>query len=251
MVQARRGPARRRHRARRERHRPPRSSSSSTGWRAATPEQRRQVPGLNPERADIILAGLAVTAELLRLAARALDHRERVRAPRGAAARDGRGQEPSAAAIRSGSSASSPSAASATGGTWSRCATWRSSSSTSSAPALGCEPEERLLLEAAGLLHDVGQLVSYRKHHKHSYPAHHPRRAAGPAAARAGAGGAHQPLSPADRPAEEAPRVRRAPAARSGGRAPAERRSCASPTGSTGATPPPSRRWPRAHARGC
>ena len=28
-------------------------------------EQRRQVPGLNPERADIILAGLAVTAELL------------------------------------------------------------------------------------------------------------------------------------------------------------------------------------------
>ncbi|MGH7527375.1 MAG: HD domain-containing protein, partial [Gemmatimonadales bacterium] len=34
---------------------------------------------------------------------------------------------------------------------------------------LGCEPEERGLLEAAGLLHDVGQLVSYRKHHKHSY----------------------------------------------------------------------------------
>ena len=34
---------------------------------------------------------------------------------------------------------------------------------------LGCAPEERLLLEAAGLLHDVGQLVSYRKHHKHSY----------------------------------------------------------------------------------
>jgi len=30
-----------------------------------TPEQRRQVPGLNPERSDIILAGLAVTAELL------------------------------------------------------------------------------------------------------------------------------------------------------------------------------------------
>ena len=34
---------------------------------------------------------------------------------------------------------------------------------------LGCGPEERPLLEAAGLLHDVGQLVSYRKHHKHSY----------------------------------------------------------------------------------
>ena len=35
-------------------------------WLASrTAEQRRQVPGLNPERADIILAGLAVTAELL------------------------------------------------------------------------------------------------------------------------------------------------------------------------------------------
>ena len=35
-------------------------------WLASrTIEQRRQVPGLNPERADIILAGLAVTAELL------------------------------------------------------------------------------------------------------------------------------------------------------------------------------------------
>jgi exopolyphosphatase/guanosine-5'-triphosphate,3'-diphosphate pyrophosphatase len=34
---------------------------------------------------------------------------------------------------------------------------------------LGCEPDERILLEAAGLLHDVGQLVSYRKHHKHSF----------------------------------------------------------------------------------
>jgi exopolyphosphatase/guanosine-5'-triphosphate,3'-diphosphate pyrophosphatase len=32
---------------------------------AMTPEQRRQVPGLKPERADIIVAGLAVAAELL------------------------------------------------------------------------------------------------------------------------------------------------------------------------------------------
>jgi exopolyphosphatase/guanosine-5'-triphosphate,3'-diphosphate pyrophosphatase len=34
---------------------------------------------------------------------------------------------------------------------------------------LGCGPEEQLLLEAASLLHDVGQLVSYPKHHRHSY----------------------------------------------------------------------------------
>ena len=42
-------------------------SSCSSGSAPAPPEQRRNVPGLNPERADIILAGLAVTAELLDL----------------------------------------------------------------------------------------------------------------------------------------------------------------------------------------
>jgi exopolyphosphatase/guanosine-5'-triphosphate,3'-diphosphate pyrophosphatase len=36
------------------------------------------------------------------------------------------------------------------------------------AEELGCAPEERWLLEAAALLHDVGQLVSYSRHHKHS-----------------------------------------------------------------------------------
>ena len=34
---------------------------------------------------------------------------------------------------------------------------------------MGTTEEERFLLEAASLLHDVGQLVSYRKHHKHSF----------------------------------------------------------------------------------
>ena len=37
------------------------------------------------------------------------------------------------------------------------------------AASLKSTPEERWLLEAAALLHDVGQLVSYSKHHKHSY----------------------------------------------------------------------------------
>ena len=35
--------------------------------------------------------------------------------------------------------------------------------------AIGCTPEERHILEAAGILHDVGQLVSYKSHHRHSY----------------------------------------------------------------------------------
>ena len=37
------------------------------------------------------------------------------------------------------------------------------------ANTLGCSAEERGLLEAAAMLHDVGQLVSFRKHHLHSY----------------------------------------------------------------------------------
>jgi exopolyphosphatase/guanosine-5'-triphosphate,3'-diphosphate pyrophosphatase len=34
---------------------------------------------------------------------------------------------------------------------------------------LGATPEERALLETAALLHDVGQMVSYRRYHRHSY----------------------------------------------------------------------------------
>ncbi|HEX5633253.1 MAG TPA: HD domain-containing protein, partial [Gemmatimonadales bacterium] len=36
-------------------------------------------------------------------------------------------------------------------------------------PLLGCVPSDRPLLETAALVHDVGQLVSYRRHHKHSF----------------------------------------------------------------------------------
>jgi exopolyphosphatase/guanosine-5'-triphosphate,3'-diphosphate pyrophosphatase len=35
--------------------------------------------------------------------------------------------------------------------------------------ALGADQSERPILEAACLLHDVGQVVSYRKHHRHSF----------------------------------------------------------------------------------
>ncbi len=35
-------------------------------------------------------------------------------------------------------------------------------------PRLGTVPHERAVLEAAGLLHDVGIMVEYRRHHKHS-----------------------------------------------------------------------------------
>ena len=34
---------------------------------------------------------------------------------------------------------------------------------------LGLPADERLILEAAGLLHEVGYLINYERHHQHSY----------------------------------------------------------------------------------
>jgi exopolyphosphatase / guanosine-5'-triphosphate,3'-diphosphate pyrophosphatase len=138
-------------------------------WLASrSSEQRRQVPGLNPARADIILAGLAVTAELL----------DWIR---------GRSLTVSAFGLREGlllemAGAEEPLARDPLRlfrEFAERCQSDRRHVEHVRELALqlfdqlgdqlGCAPEERLLLEAAGLLHDVGQLVSYRKHHKHSY----------------------------------------------------------------------------------
>lgn len=138
-------------------------------WLASrTPEQRRQVPGLNPERADIILAGLAVTAELL----------DWVRT---------RSIRVSAFGLREGLLLDMAGAEEPVVRDPLRLFREFAERCQSDRPhvehvrrlalqlfeqlgeVLGCGPEEQLLLEAAGLLHDVGQLVSYPKHHKHSY----------------------------------------------------------------------------------
>ena len=138
-------------------------------WLASrTPEQRRQVPGLNPERADIILAGLAVTAELLdwvrtrSLAVSAFGLREGLLLEMAGA------EEP---VVRDPLRLVREFAE--------RCQSDRRHVEhvrrlalqlfEQLGETLGCGPEEQLLLEAASLLHDVGQLVSYPKHHKHSY----------------------------------------------------------------------------------
>ena len=138
-------------------------------WLASrTPDERRQVPGLSPERADIILAGLAVTAELL----------DRVRA---------RSITVSAFGLREGlllemagaKDTATPDPLRLFREFAERCQSDRKHVEQVRKLALqlfdqlgkelGCGADERLLLEAAGILHDVGQLVSYRKHHKHSF----------------------------------------------------------------------------------
>jgi exopolyphosphatase/guanosine-5'-triphosphate,3'-diphosphate pyrophosphatase len=138
-------------------------------WLASrTPEQRRQVPGLNPERADIILAGLAVTAELLDWV------RTRSITVSAFGLREGLLLEMAGAEqpiVRDPLRLFREFAE--------RCQSDRRHVEhvrllslqlfEQLGGTLGCGPEEQLLLEAAGLLHDVGQLVSYPKHHKHSY----------------------------------------------------------------------------------
>ena len=138
-------------------------------WLASrSPEQRRQVPGLNPERADIILAGLAVTAVLLdwvrarSLTVSAFGLREGLLLEMAGA------EEPP---VRDPLRLFREFAE--------RCQSDRRHVEQVRHLALqlfdqlgrelDCAPGDRALLEAAGLLHDVGQLVSYRKHHKHSF----------------------------------------------------------------------------------
>lgn len=131
-------------------------------------EERRKVGGLNPERADIIVAGLAVAAEVL----------ERF---------DARGVTVSAFGLREGlllhlatpTDEQQPTRARALRRFADRCRTDRRHVEQvlrlsrqlfdTLGKRLGCEPADWDLLEAAALLHDVGQLVSYKSHHKHSY----------------------------------------------------------------------------------
>jgi exopolyphosphatase/guanosine-5'-triphosphate,3'-diphosphate pyrophosphatase len=134
-----------------------------------TTAQRSQVPGLNPSRADIILAGLAVTAELLEHA-------------------DARGVTVSAYGLREGLLLNMAGADVVPASVdplllvrefAERCHADRRHGEhvrylalilfDRLAEAIGASAEEATLLEAAALLHDVGQLVSYREHHKHSY----------------------------------------------------------------------------------
>lgn len=133
-----------------------------------SPDQRRQVAGLNPERADIILAGLAVTAELLDWV------RARTLTVSAFGLREGLLLEMAGA-----EEAVAPDPLRLFREFAERCQSDRRHVEQVRHLALllfdqlgeelGCRPEERGLLEAAALLHDVGQLVSYRKHHKHSY----------------------------------------------------------------------------------
>jgi exopolyphosphatase / guanosine-5'-triphosphate,3'-diphosphate pyrophosphatase len=136
-----------------------------------TSEERRAMPGLNPERADIIVAGIAVAAEVLRR----LESRELVVSRYGI--REGLLLE----AARVAPTIADPGDARARSMTdfAQRCHAEEPHSSHVQVLALalfdalgerlGCTREDREALADAALLHDAGYHISYERHHKHSY----------------------------------------------------------------------------------
>jgi exopolyphosphatase/guanosine-5'-triphosphate,3'-diphosphate pyrophosphatase len=140
--------------------------------------ERRQMPGLSPERADIIVAGAAVLYEIMaRLKINLLRVNER-------GIRHALLHRMIAKGAASAPSASTPApavpqrvaAAEAFGKTLRfeekhALQVRRISESLFDqlAKPLDLEPAGRDLLSAAALLHDVGYVVSYRQHHKHAY----------------------------------------------------------------------------------
>ncbi len=132
-------------------------------------EERSKVPGLNAERADIIVAGLAVAAEVLEL----------FDAPKVTVSAFGLREGLLVHLARPVAAGQAPNKARALRRFADRCRTDRRHGEQAArlgrrlfdalGKRLGCSPDDWELLEAAALLHDVGTLVSYRSHHKHSY----------------------------------------------------------------------------------
>ena len=136
-----------------------------------TPDERRSVPGLNPERADIILAGLAVAAEVV---AR-VDAREVVASRYGiregllletarvapTIADPGEARERSVREFAERCHFEAPHAT--------HVQRLALQLFDTIGGRLGCEPGDRDILANAALLHDIGYHISYDKHHKHSY----------------------------------------------------------------------------------
>lgn len=136
-----------------------------------TPEERAAVPGLNPERADIIVAGLAVTAEVM---AR-FQSRELVTSGYGiregmllqAARVPTASRDPGALRQRSVRQLAE------------RCHFEEPHAMQvqrlalqlfdATAARLGLSGSDRSILADAALLHDIGYHINYDKHHKHSY----------------------------------------------------------------------------------
>ncbi|MCC7055594.1 MAG: Ppx/GppA family phosphatase [Gemmatimonadaceae bacterium] len=136
-----------------------------------SPTERLSVPGLNPARADIIVAGMAVAAEVMAV----LDIREVMVSAYGiregllleaaeVAPRvtdPGEGRLRSVAQFAERTHYEEPHAR--------HVQKLALQLFDAIGPRLGCEPGERATLRDAALLHDTGYHISYNDHHKHAY----------------------------------------------------------------------------------
>jgi exopolyphosphatase / guanosine-5'-triphosphate,3'-diphosphate pyrophosphatase len=134
-------------------------------------EERGTVPGLNPARADIVVAGLAVIAEVI----------ARVEAREVAVSAYGIREGLLLETARVAPTVADPGEARA------RSVRELAERTHYEAPhahqvrrialqlfdaigdRIGCEPGDREVLADAALLHDIGYHINYNKHHKHSY----------------------------------------------------------------------------------
>lgn len=134
-------------------------------------EERRKIEGLNQGRADIIVGGLAVVAELMaRLDARELAV-SRYGIREGLLLETARVTpvvaDPGEARARSVMDLAQRCRAELPHAQQVRALALRIFDSLGE--RLGCEPADRQTLADAALLHDIGYHISYEAHHKHSY----------------------------------------------------------------------------------
>jgi exopolyphosphatase/guanosine-5'-triphosphate,3'-diphosphate pyrophosphatase len=136
-----------------------------------SPSERQGVPGLSPSRADIIVAGFTVAAEVLArldvsdLVVSAYGIREGILLETArvtpAAADPGEARERSVRDLAERSHFEKPHAE--------RVQRLALELFDAIGARLGAAAEERQILADAALLHDIGYHINYDKHHKHSY----------------------------------------------------------------------------------